>query len=213
MKGHLRQRGKDSWELKVDAGRDPVTKRRITRYATVRGTKKDAQRELTGLLHSIHKSTFVAPRKITLAEHLTARIEHWRASGRIGARTAEHYQTLADGIVRHFGDMPLQKITTLDIEAWHRAMHSRGVTRSASAAHTLLARALTDALKHKLVSCNPARDWGPPATKPAAPMPILRSEEIPALLARWTPPGCAGDLDAVHGHPARRDVGLALARD
>jgi hypothetical protein len=40
--GHIRPRGEGSWELKFDAGRDPATGRRMTRYKTVRGTKKDA---------------------------------------------------------------------------------------------------------------------------------------------------------------------------
>jgi hypothetical protein len=38
--GHLRQRGKQSWELKFDDGRDPVSGKRIVRYVSFRGTKR-----------------------------------------------------------------------------------------------------------------------------------------------------------------------------
>ena len=46
--GHIRPRA-GSWEIKYDIGRDPVTGRRITKYKTVRGSKRDAQRELRRL--------------------------------------------------------------------------------------------------------------------------------------------------------------------
>ena len=32
--GHIRQQGKGSWELKFDLGRDALTGKRITKYAT-----------------------------------------------------------------------------------------------------------------------------------------------------------------------------------
>ena len=46
MNGHIRPRGKGAWELKFEVGHDPVTGRRVTKYATVRGAKRDAQWEL-----------------------------------------------------------------------------------------------------------------------------------------------------------------------
>ena len=40
MRGHIQRRGENSWRLKFDLGRDPATGRRVTRYATFRGTKR-----------------------------------------------------------------------------------------------------------------------------------------------------------------------------
>jgi hypothetical protein len=54
--GHIRPRGPGAWELKYDVDRDPKTGRRITRYKTVRGTKRDAQRELRKLLEASTKA-------------------------------------------------------------------------------------------------------------------------------------------------------------
>jgi integrase len=45
MKGHIRQRSKGSWAIILDLGRDADGKRR-QKWHTVRGTKKDTQREL-----------------------------------------------------------------------------------------------------------------------------------------------------------------------
>ena len=41
--GHIRPRGAGSWEIKYDVGRDALTGRRITRYRTIHGSKRDAQ--------------------------------------------------------------------------------------------------------------------------------------------------------------------------
>jgi hypothetical protein len=49
--GHIRQRSHRSWELKFDLGRDPVTGKRISRFVTFQGTKREAQAELNRLLN------------------------------------------------------------------------------------------------------------------------------------------------------------------
>ena len=40
MTGHVRRRGTRSWEIKFDLGTDPLTGRRLTRYHSVKGTKR-----------------------------------------------------------------------------------------------------------------------------------------------------------------------------
>ena len=50
--GHIRRQGESSWEIKFDLGRDHSTGRRITKYRTIKGTKRKAQEELTRLLKS-----------------------------------------------------------------------------------------------------------------------------------------------------------------
>jgi hypothetical protein len=37
MTGHVRRRGKSSWELKFDLGNDPLTGKRLTRYHSSKG--------------------------------------------------------------------------------------------------------------------------------------------------------------------------------
>ena len=39
--GHIRPRGKGAWELKYDVGLDPLTGRRVTKYATIPGWESD----------------------------------------------------------------------------------------------------------------------------------------------------------------------------
>ena len=50
-----------AWELKYDIGRDPKTGRRITKYKTVRGAKREAQRELGDLLGTVDRGQTSIP--------------------------------------------------------------------------------------------------------------------------------------------------------
>jgi integrase len=65
MTGNITRRGAHSWRLKFEAAEpDPATGKRQTRYVTVRGTKKDAQRELTRLLAEAENGTAVDPSRV-----------------------------------------------------------------------------------------------------------------------------------------------------
>ena len=49
MTGHVRRRGKASWEIKFDLGRDPATGKRRIRYHSFKGTKRAAEIEAARL--------------------------------------------------------------------------------------------------------------------------------------------------------------------
>jgi hypothetical protein len=68
MKGSIEKRG-NSWRLSVYLGKDPVTGKERRLRKTVRGSKKDAQKELRDLLHSIDNGTFVQPTKMTVEQY------------------------------------------------------------------------------------------------------------------------------------------------
>jgi hypothetical protein len=49
MRGNITKRGKNSWRIKFDLESDADGNRQ-TRYVTVKGTRKDAERELNRLI-------------------------------------------------------------------------------------------------------------------------------------------------------------------
>ena len=53
MTGHVRQRSPGSWEIRYSLGTDPATGNRKIATATVRGSRKDADKELRRLLRSL----------------------------------------------------------------------------------------------------------------------------------------------------------------
>src|SRR6516165_1998916 len=116
--GHIRQRGKQSWELKFDDGRDPVTGKRVVRYVSFRGTKRQPQGELNRLLNRRNEGTYVDPTKMTVAQYL----EHWLTvdiARRVAATTATMYRSFVrNQLIPRLGNIPLRKLTATHIEAF-----------------------------------------------------------------------------------------------
>jgi integrase len=176
--GHIRPRGKGSWELKFEAGpRDPATGKRKIQYVSFRGTKGEAKTKLANLLSAVGKGTYVEPSKLTVAEHVRARVAQWTAAydpaGKTGIspKTAERYRELVENqIVPHIGATAVQKLKPLDIESWKATLRTSGrkggqggvSTRTIKHAHRLLSHALDDAVKNDLVSKNVAKIEGAP---------------------------------------------------
>jgi hypothetical protein len=93
---HIQKRGKQTWRLKFDLGRDPATGKRLSRFVTFRGTKREAQAELNRLLNRRNEGTYVDPTKMSVAEYL----EHWLTvdiERRVASHTHISHQ-LMDGV-------------------------------------------------------------------------------------------------------------------
>lgn len=191
MKGNITRRGKNSWRLKFDAERDPVTGKRRIRYVTFRGGKREAQTKLAELIASVGQGTDIDPNKITVAEFVRARVNQWEAAGDISARTAQRYRQLVENqIVPHLGAKRVQKLTTLDIEQWHTTLRNSGRARGKGAlaartighAHRVLSKAFKDAVtKAKLVGSNIMREQAVPKVEHDE---MVIVQDVPALVEK-----------------------------
>lgn len=180
MTGHVLRRGKNSWRLKFDAGRDPTTGKRIIQYVTVRGTKKQAQAELTKLLAARDTGTLVTPNKATLAEYLRSWILTAETLS-IAPKTAERYRQLIDNqIIPHLGALPMQDVKPGHIKTWHAALLKPPApisARTVGHAHRVLHKALADAVRHEMLFRNPASAVSPPKVV-AAEMKVLDADQV-----------------------------------
>ena len=88
MRGHIRRRGKNSWAIVIDQGRDTDGKRR-QKWHTVRGTKKHAQGELAAILYQMNTGSYVEPNKLTVCDYLDQWLMHTRT--KVSAKTFERY--------------------------------------------------------------------------------------------------------------------------
>ena len=190
--GHIRQRGKQSWQLKFDLGRDARGKR-ITRLVTFRGTKREAQAELNRLLNRRNEGTYVDPTKMSVAEYL----EHWLTvdiERRVARKTAARHRGIVQhNIIPRIGAMPLRKLTAVHIEALEaelqregrqRHRDSRGAALSAQTVlhvHRTLSQALEHAVKTEVLFRNPALQVRPPRP-PGREIKILTKPEIAQVL-------------------------------
>jgi integrase len=158
MKGNITRRGKNSWRLKFDAGRDASGKRKV-QYITFRGNKREAQNRLATLIASVGQGSYVEPSKATVAEFVRGRVDQWEAAQDISARTARRYRQLVENqIVPHLGAALLQRLTRLEIEGWHTVLRTGGLApRTIGHAHRVLGKALRDAERDGLVTRNVCR--------------------------------------------------------
>jgi integrase len=162
--GHIRERSPGSYELRYSLGTDPATGNRKMATATVRGSRKDAEKELRRLLRSLDTGEHVDPTRMTVREWLSA----WLGAVReeVSPKTHERYGEL----VRHFllpalGNLPLPKLAPAHIQAAYSALSTGGrrdgkpgglSSRTRRQIHAVLRSALTRAVEQQLIARNPA---------------------------------------------------------
>ncbi len=116
--GHIRPRGKGAWEIKYDTGRDPLTGKRATRTATVRGPKRDAQRELRRRLDAVDQGLHADPGKLTVGDWLTEWSE--LVQNEVSPKTWERYAEIVDKhLVPALGALPLGKLQPVHIQSYY----------------------------------------------------------------------------------------------
>jgi integrase len=170
MKGHIRQRGPQSWQLCLDLGRDAEGKRRREQHP-FHGSKRAAQAKLAELVSAIGKNAHVERSGLTIGAHVLERVEQWAKLNRISPKTSERYLELAaNQISPHLGAIALQELKAADIERWHATLLASGRkdgTGGLSAltvrhAHRLLGKALKEAQRFDLIVRNPTIGERPP---------------------------------------------------
>jgi len=190
MRGNITRRGKNSWRIKFDIGRDPITGKRETRFVTVRGTRKDAERELTRLLGANDGGVFVETTKTTVGAYL----DHWLdnvASLAVTPKTLERYRGLvAKQIKPHLGNSLLQKLKPAQVQEWHAKLlrggrHDGGTLspRTVTHAHRVLTKAVNDAVKAEIVPRNVASVVSPPRGEDVE-IEILSASQVAEVLAK-----------------------------
>ncbi len=191
MPGSIVKRGKNSWSVIVDLGRDPVTGKRRQLWRSVKGTKRDAQVVLTQLLHQRDTGVDAPPGKTTVGEFLQLWLQTYAAPN-TAPKTYERYEQLMRvHVVPLLGNIPLSKLRPLHIQGVYQRVREKGQSaRTALHCHRVLKQALGHALKWQLLARNPAEAVDPPRPERHE-MPSFTSDEVRRLLsaADQTPHG------------------------
>jgi hypothetical protein len=123
MRGTISRRGKHSWRLKFDLDREPSGERRI-RYATVKGSRADAQKELTRLLSEKDRGTLVDQSRDSVATYLRS----WLSGQHDLAPTSiERYRDIIERqTIPFIGDVELQKLKPVHVRDWMVKLRKAG---------------------------------------------------------------------------------------
>jgi integrase len=114
--GSIRQRG-DSLQVRLFAGRDPVTSRDRYLTATIRGTDKSAYRKADNKLAEFRAHVLKQRNAESLVPFGHA-IDEWLRTADIEASTRDGYVGYIDRVIRPvFGALPIAKIGVRDLES------------------------------------------------------------------------------------------------
>ena len=181
MRGTLKQRSKGIWTIILDAGRDPATGKRRQQWHTVKGTKREAQKRLTELLHEVDTGLYIKPAQVTVDTFLRQWLQDY-AANRVRSTTLEGYQWRARSIVATLGNIRLADLRPQHIQGYYTDKLSSGIAPlTLVKRHNLIRAALATAVHWKLVTANVAELVNPPR-KTHKEMRALTPEEVQELL-------------------------------
>src|SRR5262245_5000127 len=162
--GHIRQRSSGSFEIRYSLGTDPATGRRRMATSTVKGKRRDAERELRRLLRTLDIGEHVDPTRMTVRQWLEAWLS--TVSTEISPKSHERYSEIVENfLLPALGNLPLVKLAPCHIQEAYNKWATGGrrdgkigglspLTRRY--VHSVLRSALGRAVEHQLLARNPA---------------------------------------------------------
>jgi integrase len=151
----IRSRSTGSFWIRYSLGRDPVSGKRRWATATVKGSRKDAERELTRRLRIVDIGEHPEPSKMTVADWLGL----WLASAKaeVSPKTHERYAEIVRCyLVPGLGKLPLQRLTATDIQRAYTRFTRNPSPRTRRHIHRILRSALARAVEQQALARNPA---------------------------------------------------------
>src|SRR5262245_21758490 len=170
MPGSLRQRGPDSWQLRVHLGVNADTGRERWAAKTVHGTRRYATAQL---VEFVEEAGYARLRAGTVADLLDRWLAH--ASPVWSTSTLRQNRSVIECHLKPaLGHPAVNKLTTVDIDDLYRHLLRAGgaggrplAAGTVRRVHVVLHRALTQAVRWEWVWLNPASAASPPRVPPA----------------------------------------------
>jgi integrase len=167
MKGTVFKRSPGVFLIAIDHGRDASGKR-IRKWTTFKGTKREAQDECARLITELKTGNYLEPSKTTVAQYL----EQWLVDvkTRVSRKTHERYAEICrNNIMPLLGQTKLSELKPVHIsQAWAKALAGGRVDggplspRTVHHMHTVFKSALEQAVDWEMLLRNPAGKVDPP---------------------------------------------------
>jgi len=157
----VRRRGRNSWEVTAELGRDPLTGRRRRLSQTVRGTKRNAEAIRAQLLHRITTGVDLEPTRLTVAKYLERWLEAVRPN--LAPTTRRGYEGLLHHqVIPYVGAIPIFKLRPLHVQQLYARLREEGradgkgglAPRTLLHVHRVLSEALGQAVRWQIVARN-----------------------------------------------------------
>jgi integrase len=157
----VRRRGRNSWEITVELGHDPVNGRRRRLTQTVKGTRRDAEVIRAHLLHRITTGIDLEPTRLTVAAYLERWLEAVRPN--LAPTTRRGYEgLLRHQVIPYIGGIPISKLRPLHVQQLYARLREEGRAdgrgglnpRTLLHVHRVLSEALQQAVRWQIVARN-----------------------------------------------------------
>jgi integrase len=181
--GTIQRRGKATWRIRFNLGRDPVTGRyRYSNWRTVHGSKATAQQALAEYRQELECGLRPDADRMTFREYAELFHESRKATGGLAPGTVRQERQVLGHIYRYLGDITLRDIDAMTIDAMLTRHHKDGGSADQSRRmYAKLRQVLADACLKDCLMRNPADKVKPPkASRPD--MRFLDQKEVARLL-------------------------------
>lgn len=185
MRGSMREKRPGYWELRVHAGRDPITGKEVVISRGFKGTKKAAGGALADLVTDVRRGT-IGSSDATLAEAMGYWINHVAAKER-AAITLAKYRQIASVISKApLGGMMLRDIETHHIQAFYDGLRQRGMSpRTINHYHGAIRATFKVGIARKWVTGNPSLATARPTVR-ASDIAVPSPAQVAAIIATAT---------------------------
>jgi integrase len=160
---HLRKRG-DSWQICIEAGRDPITGKRKRIYETINGTKKEAEKRMHELAHQLETGQYIESSELTVKSFLLKWLEDY-CENNLAPSTLESYEMIIKThLIPALGALKLEDLEPMHIKSYqtHKLKSGRkdgkkgGLSkRTVQYHHRVLSKALKHAVRWRIIDSNP----------------------------------------------------------
>jgi integrase len=185
----IHRRSPGAWEVILERGRDAQTGKRLRRTFTVRGTKRDAEREAAVELSAMTRGTYVDPSKESVGQFLERWLRDY-VEPSLALRTRLRYRDIVEhDLLPQLGNIPLQNLRPTHVLAAEQALRTAGNRKTGGALapatvrkiHNVLHRALGHAVAWQAIPLNPVDAVDRPSIPAATPR-TLTAEQARTLL-------------------------------
>lgn len=198
-RGHIRER-RSGWAVVVELGRDPRDGRRRQKWVSGFATRFEAERALPRILRQLDETPVPAR---SSSKTLALFLREWLATlpGRgLRLTTIDGYCTSIEAqLIPRLGATALSRLTAAQLNSCYMEMLTSGrrdgrgglSPRTVRLAHTIIRKALSDAVRWGQIDQNVADNADPPRAQRAGELRIWSAQEICVF------------LDSLEAHPLR----------
>lgn len=156
-RGSIQEAGKDKWRLRLYIGEDAEGKQRYWHH-THNGRKKEAEAILSEKIVELQQTgTIIGKQKVLIEKYL----KDWKETSvkaSVSKKTLESYDWIINNyLIPELGMYQLSKLTAQTIQKLYNNMTDKGLSpRTVRYAHSVLRKALHQAVRWKMIPSNPA---------------------------------------------------------